>query len=370
MSRLRIQPAQAFLALLLAGVVGACGTGGPTVTTIQTTLTAATSGPAATSVAPSAPHATSVAPSAPHAPSAAPSAPEADLSSWIVYEHDGLRLVHADGSNDHPLSIDGVTNAQHPDWSPDGSRLAFVVDDEEGTRDIWTAGIDGSDARALFDCRLPCVDADGPAWSPDGNSIAFRTFDYIDEAYPGSALLVYDLGTGVATTIVETEAPDYIGNGTPVRWSPDGSSLVMDVSTIEGPGTDAELVTRSAIAVVDLSSPSRAVTEVTTTPTFPSYADWNPAGDLIVFMAVSGALSGEPLNLFTMEPDGQNLKQITNFDSDHDVWGPTWSPDGSSISVTVLDPEWELGSVSPDGSTLELVPGPILGAHGRMQPTR
>ncbi len=58
-----------------------------------------------------------------------------------------------------------------PQWSPDGSRLAFRrrIDD---VSDIWTMNADGSDAQRLTDNGGNNYD---PRWSPDGSRIAFTT---------------------------------------------------------------------------------------------------------------------------------------------------------------------------------------------------
>jgi Tol biopolymer transport system component len=59
-------------------------------------------------------------------------------------------------------------------WSPDGERLAYQrsVDHSDYAWDVWTIGIDGTDARQLTDW----AGYDGGAiYSPDGQSIAFTS---------------------------------------------------------------------------------------------------------------------------------------------------------------------------------------------------
>jgi len=77
------------------------------------------------------------------APSALPGEP------WIAYQGGSggpsrIRLVRPDGTGDHAL-IDAATppalEQLHPDWSHDGSRIAFSAQDTDDTR---TSGSRGS----------------------------------------------------------------------------------------------------------------------------------------------------------------------------------------------------------------------------------
>lgn len=296
---------------------------------------------------------------------ATPSAPTAGSeSTWIAYQHPdgGIRLVRSDGSDDRALDASGATSA-HPDWSPDGSRIAYVADDAD-SRDIYTVGIDGSGARRVFDCQAPCVDADGVAWSPDGRSLAFRIFDEVDGRFPGSRLAILDIASGATEVVAATEAPEYIGNGTPVRWSPDGRSVVMDIQTIERAGTTDEATTQSSIAILDLDDSTRSLRRITDRDDLPRYVDWSGTGERIVFMAGSA----EAPELFTISPDGLDAAQLTTSGSGPHPWGPTWSPDGATVSVTMLTPDWTLGSITADDGASRIVPGPIVGAHPRLRP--
>jgi Tol biopolymer transport system component len=297
----------------------------------------------------------------------APTQSAAAALPWIAYQADGgIWLVHPDGSGARRLP-DLPSTAAHPDWSPDGTRLVFVVD-EDDSRDIWVANADGSDARVVVDCEAPCVDADGPAFSPDGGSIAYRVFDMVDGAFPGSRLEVLDLATGTVRVVSTTTAPDFIGNGTGVRWSADGRALVFDISTIADPGTDAERMVRSDIATVDAGAERAEPKRITDLATFPTYADWSSAGDRIVFMAqfpVAQNPDDVVFNLFTVGSDGGEVVQLTSAGTGGDPWGPTWSRDAKSIWVTIRAPELTIGWVDAATGEVHPVPGPIPGAHPR-----
>jgi hypothetical protein len=97
--------------------------------------------------------------------------------------NNAIFVVDADGGDPKLL----VTNAFDPAWSPDGGRIAFV-----GNRDGRTHCVSGSDVcvgiNALYsmnadgtDQRLlsgaPDLDFRAPSWSPDGGSIAVACFN-------------------------------------------------------------------------------------------------------------------------------------------------------------------------------------------------
>ena len=64
----------------------------------------------------------------------------------------------------------------NPDWSPDGSRIAFQSN-RDGDFDIWVMNADGTGVEQLTDDPAiddPAFDS-APAWSPDGSRIAFQS---------------------------------------------------------------------------------------------------------------------------------------------------------------------------------------------------
>jgi len=84
-------------------------------------------------------------------------------------------VMDADGGNKQQLTTDAPSKDQVPDWSPDGTKIAYA----SGASGIWVMSADGSHQRQLTGCGpgdpSPCPTGDdfGPAWSPDGTQIAF-----------------------------------------------------------------------------------------------------------------------------------------------------------------------------------------------------
>ena len=100
---------------------------------------------------------------------------------WIAYgwprPTDGrwaIFLMRPDGSDAHEIAADVPGEHRRPAWSPDGSKLAFVVQDtDHPDGSIWTANADGSGAALLSAGGTECpVGLFHPAWAPDGTKLA------------------------------------------------------------------------------------------------------------------------------------------------------------------------------------------------------
>jgi Tol biopolymer transport system component len=87
-------------------------------------------------------------------------------------------VMDADGGHQHPLTTGPAPKDQVPDWSPDGSRIAYTAG-FYGSEGTWVMNADGSHQHQLTGCGatdpVPCAQGDdwATAWSPDGTRIAF-----------------------------------------------------------------------------------------------------------------------------------------------------------------------------------------------------
>jgi Tol biopolymer transport system component len=81
-------------------------------------------------------------------------------------------LADADGSNPVQLTHGPGKHQGGPRWSPDGRHVAFNSQDEDGHFDVWEIDADGGNARRLT--HGPGI-SQLPSWSRDGRFIYFSS---------------------------------------------------------------------------------------------------------------------------------------------------------------------------------------------------
>jgi Tol biopolymer transport system component len=114
-----------------------------------------------------------------------------------------------------------------PGWryaaSADGSAIAFVALADDGTYQIFETGMDRVDVRQLTHDPIGAL---SPAWSPHGSSIVYVGND--DDGSRG--LFVLDVATGDVTPVLEGV------NAFEPQFTPDGASIVYSGGPNISPG--------------------------------------------------------------------------------------------------------------------------------------
>jgi Tol biopolymer transport system component len=147
---------------------------------------------------------------------------------WIVY--DGTRRGNADiyklplAGGDPQMVVDVPDDAFAPNWSPDGTEIAFYGNARGGTAHVWVVSADGGHPKQLT--NFLGTFSQIPAWSPDGLRIAFMSQGPDATGNYEIWQLSRDSLGGMWSAPVQLT--DF-GCGWP-DWAPDGASLVCDAA--------------------------------------------------------------------------------------------------------------------------------------------
>jgi len=263
----------------------------------------------------------------------------------------------------------GPSSSGFPNWSPDGSRIAFESnrtdpDLSDGIEivDVFTMRPDGGDVRQVTDSR----GYNGkPSWSPDGR---WLLFDSDRGDYPRSQG-IYKIpsdGSGPPQRITTLSVPG--GWQELARFSPDGTRISFD--EVRGgrelqQGQPGKIVSEQA-AIFTVRPDGSDLRQITPWGIHGGDADWSPDGTKLVF-------SGQPPHpgnigdILVVDADGSHLKDLTQdqglsgFGSEkafiyEESFNAVWSPDGTKIlflhqRFTVAEGFTSgLQTMNPDGS--------------------
>lgn len=224
-----------------------------------------------------------------------------------------LYVMDADGRN-----VRGLFDPfRHPEgdlefaWSPDGKKIALVnrvTGFRNNRRSLYIVNVETLD-RQLVARSLP--NRFSPDWSPDGSRIAFISNDPRNGSVDLHIMSYPDLTLQTLnTSLRRTNFP---------RWSPDGKNLaftaVPDPSSLE-----------SQIFIADSATFNiTQVTHIEGGMTNPGPLTWSPDSQRIVF-AAPGQYRFIPANrdLYSIRTDGTDLVRLTTRSADET--GPDWTP--------------------------------------------
>jgi dipeptidyl aminopeptidase/acylaminoacyl peptidase len=120
----------------------------------------------------------------------------------------------------------GELTISDPQWSPDGTQLAFTTNptpraDDGSLTDIWMIRVAGGVPRKLVENAGP---DNSPRWSPDGTQIAYVTSPTSDVRQTQLAVIAAAGGTP------RLIAPQFLYQPSAPAWSPDGRTLYFGSS--------------------------------------------------------------------------------------------------------------------------------------------
>ena len=295
-------------------------------------------------------------------------------------EGGGIFLMDATGENVRRLTDFGF----HPAWSPDGIHILCatgIVWTPESCRTIsqvWLVSVATGEKKQL----ITKEDANQPQWSPHGHRIAYWG------RHQGGQRDIWTVAASGGVSVAVTK--DFATNWNPV-WSPDGKHLYY--SSDRGGSTGIWRVAIDETSGRVLSQPE----PVTAPSEYAMHMSFSRDGRQLVYLSeirranlyrigfdyVRGTVTGEPIaitpgsrqmlhpelspdgewlafdstgnkqeDLFVIRPDGTGLLQLT--DDIHKDRLPRWSPDGKRIAFSSnRTGGFEIWTINRDGSGLQ-----------------
>lgn len=237
----------------------------------------------------------------------------------------------------------GDKSASQPEWSPDGSMIAFLSDREkDGERQVWMMLADGGEAWSVTSHK---GGVSGFHFSPDGKRLVLTATDQpnkdeedrrkvkddtivMDRDLKMTHLWVYDIDKKDEKRLTQGE-----WTVSDPQWSPDGTRITY--TTRPTPRADDGAL--SDVWIVTVASGEKQ--KIAGDPAAADNARWSPDGKWIAFTGTPDRDPGPSTSFLYLYPaDGGTPKQVTS-KFDLSVGTPVWSRDGKTIyfSTNVLE---------------------------------
>ena len=284
--------------------------------------------------------------------------PDAEKVTYVRARYDVMKdrtarslwIMDADGDNHEPLTAAGV-QSYAPRWSPDGSRLAYVVSGERGPQ-IHVRWMGSNRDIAITQLQNA---PSGLTWSPDGNYLAFYQFVkqakdpiatmpskpkgakwndppkvYEDPLYrfDGSGyqrsgvaqLFVVSATGGKARQLTDADSP----HGGSMAWTPDAKAIYFSANYIDEWQDDPM---ESNLYRVDIDT--LEVEQITTRDGSDHSPRVSPNGNSLVYLGADDTGTYQDTKLYITSTEEHEPRQL--IDLGYPIANPQWSKDSRTV---------------------------------------
>ncbi len=259
-------------------------------------------------------------------------------TGWFDDKRSHLWVIEVKSGAAKQITSGDDWNDTDPQWSPDGSKIAFVSDrtgkayEDSRNTDVWVIAAEGGALTKISDHN----EADrSPRWSPDGKTIAFVGSDH-ETSHPK---IWVTSSAGNAMSTLAAKELDLIP--TEIDWAESGKAIYFET------GVKGE----NHLFRVDLAK--KEVRPLTSGPRAVRSADFNDQANKLVYLVNDFKHLDD---VFVADLSGRNEKQLTHHNAAlwsklqlQDVERITYkSADGWDVDGFLVKPlGWEAGKKYP-----------------------
>lgn len=229
-------------------------------------------------------------------------AAERDIISFLSQKGEDIHLTLMNTRGEiHQSVLTDLERLSALTWSPDGGSIAYSTSRNRNF-DIYVMDVvrRKTDLRLTFDATKDV----SPAWSPNGKWIAF-----VSERAGSRDIYRMDVDGGNLMQLTKQKG------GSKPAWSPDSQSIAFVSTSLFVMSANGKRLKHLA----DATSMG---------------CSWSPDGKQIAFIS-KGAEGG--MNIFSIDVNGKNLRQLTWLDQRAFIVEPVWSPSGKWIAYILSE---------------------------------
>ncbi len=218
--------------------------------------------------------------------------------------------------------------------------LFFGVNCTHGEWSLYLSNKDGSTVQTLLDSPLSAGDGVmvDQAWSPDENFIAFNVSSRSENTVEMYILDVAGALNDPTLEPIRFEVGNIFSSVDSLSWQPVITEEIVEKTPQSYDGLIAFTFTAEDgnTEIYTIRADGSGLTNLTNDPAHDVDPFWSPDGKRIAFLSDRAGY----MQIFTMNPDGSDVFQVTRREADHEFGGPDpWSPDGSTLVFLEKTPD-------------------------------